>query len=72
MRARGDALKAVEKRLNALGLRRGDGGKSLEKALWGKQWRRRAMDVGIPPLLTSFEACFGNWHGRDLQSLCWV
>ena len=34
------------------------------------QWRRRTMDVGIPPLLTSFEACFGNWHGRDLQSLC--
>ena len=34
------------------------------------QWRRRTMDAGIPPLLTSFEACFGNWHGRDLQSLC--
>ena len=34
------------------------------------QWRRRTMDAGIPPLLTSFEACFGNWHGRDMQSLC--
>ena len=34
------------------------------------QWRRRTMDSGIPPLQISFEACFGNWHGRDMQSLC--
>ena len=25
---------------------------------------------GISPLRTSFRACFGAWHSRDMQSLC--